>query len=587
MCGIFAYIGDKENAGDIILKGLKTLEYRGYDSWGIALENDEDKILITKEVGKIGKATLTKSKSHIGIGHTRWATHGGVTQVNAHPHTNKDKSIIVVHNGIVENFNVIKTQLEEAGYVFKSQTDSEVIPHLIDWVMKVKKVSEAEAVIEAFNQLIGMNAIVVFFPKTDSFYAVKNGSPLIYAKSAHEQFLASDGTALSPYVKEVFYLGDNELLCMSPDKTKLTTLSGSKKIITFTALPYTSEDTALGKYEHFMLKEISEQPKVLKNIIGSNGTDIQRLGKIIKHSYGSYFLGSGSAYLACVCGRYLLEKIGKQHVTTAIASEFPYIMGSLTDTCFVLALTQSGETIDVLSGLKAANEKGALLGAITNVLGSSVYRMVDIKVNLGAGPEQSVCATKTFTAKVAVLYLLAHELAGDYHNGEPALNKAILAIEKLLKHKDIIEKLANKLAKHEHIFILGRGVSYPIALESALKIKEVSYIHAEGFAAGELKHGVIALIEKGTPVIIYNPDDETYEDTISAAYEVKARGAYVIGVSSKPHSVFDTFIPIEVDDLAAILPYVVVAQLIGYYLALAKGLDPDKPRNLAKSVTVK
>lgn len=589
MCGIFAYSGNKNTAGDLILDGLKTLEYRGYDSWGVALKKNTDKhdIYIEKHIGTIGKATLPSINTTIGIGHTRWATHGGVSEANAHPHANTEKTVIAVHNGIVENFAELKSMLIAHGYTFISETDTEVIPNLIDYYIKKEKLSEKKALIRAFKKLKGMNGIIVFFPESETFYGIKNGSPLVYAETENERLIASDAAALAKYTRQVYYLDDNELLEVTRKEGKLYTLDLKEHFAIWTTLPYSAEATSLGEFDYFMLKEISEQPKILLDIVETKRRQIEQFAELIKKAYGTYFIGCGTSYYACLAGNYLFSKIAKRHINSVIGSEFDYQMEFITHKSLVVALSQSGETIDILSSIKHVSQKKATIAAITNVMGSSLYRQADTKILLNAGPEQSVCATKSFTATIAIMYLLAHAMNNDYREGEVQLKESIKSVEHLLEKKDMIKRLAKKLVHHEHIFILGRGVSFPIAQESALKIKEVSYMHAEGFAGGELKHGVIALIEKGTPVIIYNPNDETYEDTISSAYEVKARGAHVIGVSSRMHDVFDDWIPVEINSEAAMIPYVVVSQLIGYYFALEKGLDPDKPRNLAKSVVVK
>ena len=336
-----------------------------------------------------------------------------------------------------------------------------------------------------------------------------------------------------------------------------------------------------------MLKEISEQPKILRNIRETQNTEIRKAADEISSSYGTYLIGCGTASYACLAGTYLFSKIAHRHVNFAIGSEFSYLLDFLKENSLIFALSQSGETIDIISSVKKAQEKKAKLLSMTNSLGSSLYRMSDYNLLLHAGPEKAVASTKAYTAKISFLYLIAHQIAGTFGNGKIQLLKAVDEITQIIQNKSSIKSLAAKMKDHKSIFILGRGVSYAAALESALKIKEVSYIHAEGFAAGELKHGVIALIEKGTPVVIFNPEDETYEDTLSAAHEVSARGAHVIGVSSKKDKVYDTFIEVKNCGDATIIPNVVIAQLLGYFLALEKGLDPDKPRNLAKSVTVK
>lgn len=584
MCGIFAYTGNKNNAADLILEGLKSLEYRGYDSWGLVVK-DNSGLYIEKHIGKIGQAKIKKINSHIGLGHTRWATHGGVTEKNTHPHVDCKKEVVIVHNGIVENFEILKKRLLKLGHKFQSETDSEVIAHLIEEKLKTKS-NKPKIIKETFQEIKGMNAIIVFFPKTEEFFAIKNGSPIVFGKNKQEKIIASDASAIIPYNKEVYFLEDNELLIIDTKKEQLLNHQNRIKTIKYITLHYDKQDAEIGKYPNFMLKEISEQPKVLFNIVNTQKNNLERASQIIKKSYGSYLIGCGTAYYAALAGSYLFSKIAKRHVNVSVSSEFNYLTDFLTDKSLIIALSQSGETIDTISCLKKAQEKKSKIMAITNVLGSTLYRMSDEKILLQAGPEKCVLATKSFTAKITVLYLLAYCLNGGYEKGREQIKKAIAEIKRLIESSQI-KKLANRLKNSQHIYVLGRGVSYPTALESALKIKEVSYIHAEGFAAGELKHGVIALIEKNTPVIVYNPSDETYNDTLSSTYEIKARGAYVIGIAEKNNPVYDQFIEVKDCQEATIIPNVVVAQLLGYYLALSKGYDPDKPRNLAKSVTVK
>jgi glucosamine--fructose-6-phosphate aminotransferase (isomerizing) len=587
MCGIFAYLGPKKNAGDIVLDGLKSLEYRGYDSWGIALKLHEGNIHLEKHTGKIGEAKLPKFTSGQGIGHTRWATHGGVIDKNTHPHADCHNRVLIVHNGIVENFQSLKNNLLKLGHRFTSETDSEVIAHLIEKELN-KTNNFNKAVLNVFHFLKGMNAIIVFFPEKEQFVAIKNGSPLVfgYSKTNKEYIIASDPFAILPHAKNLYFLEDNELLEIGSSSHVLYDLKGRKKKINFVKMDFDGKNLSLGRYPHFMIKEISEQPKVLENIVVNEEANIRNVAEKIKKAYGAYLIGCGTAYYACLAGSYLFSKIAKRHINASIGSEFAYLVDFLKKTSLVIALSQSGETIDTISSIKLAKQKGGQILAVTNVLGSTLYRTADFKMLLGAGPEKCVLATKSFTAKIAILYLLAHALNRSYKKGKDGIKKAIKEAGKLIK-SDKIRVLAEKIKNRKHIYILGRGVSYPTALESALKIKEVSYIHAEGFAAGELKHGVIALIEKGTPVIVYNPEDETYEDTLSSAHEVKARGAYVIGISSKNNPVFDEFIKVENCQEATVIPNVVVAQLLGYHLAVSLGYDPDKPRNLAKSVTVK
>lgn len=584
MCGIFAYSGKQHKAGEIILNGLKALEYRGYDSWGVVLKNGS-KLVVNKHTGKIGDAQLPEVDSTAGIGHTRWATHGGVTKKNSHPHLDCTKDVVVVHNGIIENFAEIKKDSLKKGHTFVSETDSEVFAHLIEEKLKTKP-DLKKVMLESFKEVQGMNALIVYRASTGEFTAIKNGSPLVFGKHHNDFLLASDSSALAPHTKEVYFLNDNELLYFNHE-TQLFDENLKQKDISYFTLNFDNSATTLGTYPNYMIKEISEQPKILRSIALEQQNIIKEVSRIIKSSFGTYFIGCGTAYYACLAATYLFSKIAHRHTNASTASEFSYSLDFITKKSLVIALSQSGETIDIISAVTAAQQKSADILAITNMLGSTLFRMADEKILLGVGPEKCVLATKSFTAKIAHLYLLAHTLAGTYDDGVEYIKRAASEIEKLLQHKEKIHALAKKIRNSKHMYILGRGVSYPTALESALKIKEVSYIHAEGFAAGELKHGVIALIEKGTPVIIYNPDDETYEDTLSSAHEVKARGAYVIGVSSKPNDIYDEYIEVEDCKDATVIPHVVVAQLLGYYLAIEKGYDTDKPRNLAKSVTVK
>lgn len=585
MCGIFGYLGKRTTAGDVVLDGLKSLEYRGYDSWGIVVKQKNQQLHIEKHAGKIGEANLPSLTSSSGIGHTRWATHGGVTKENSHPHFDCEKNIFVVHNGIIENYAELNLKLEKT-HKYLSETDSEVFAHMLEEKMaKGKKLPEA--VLEAFGQTKGLSAIVVYQPETDEFIAIKNGSPLVFGTNNQEYFLASDSSALIPHTDEVYFLDDNELLYISPVGFQIYDSKLSSKTISFVTLEHSHTDVTLGKHPHFMMKEIHEQPDILRKITQEQESNIQKAAEIISNAQGTYMVGCGTAYYAGLAGTYLFSKIAKKHISASVGSEFAYHKDFIQDESLVVALSQSGETIDIISSVKEAKENSAKIMAITNVLGSTLYRMADHRLLLTAGPEKGVLATKSFTAKMTYLYLLTHELNKCFDRGKINIEKAAEEIERLLKEKKLIYKLATKIKNLRHIYILGKGVSYPTALEAALKIKEVSYIHAEGFAAGELKHGVIALIEKGTPVIVINPEDETYKDTLNAAHEVKARGAHIIGISSKKHEIYDSYIEVKNCGDATIIPNVVTAQLLGYYLAIELGNDPDKPRNLAKSVTVK
>lgn len=596
MCGIFGYVGHEQNTAQMILDGLKTLEYRGYDSWGVSIKHDK-KITSEKHIGKIGDATISLSASSLGIGHTRWATHGGVTVANAHPHTNKARTIAVVHNGIIENFIEIKKNLIKHGYDFVSDTDSEVIPHLIDFELRNGQ-GFATSVRNAFNQLKGLNAIVVMYTLSKEIVCVKNGSPLVIGKSLSagrqgkkEFYVASDAVGIFKYTRDLYFLDDNEMAILSESDMQVIELpSGKKKKFEFQKITWKVESASLGKYPHFLIKEIHEQPQVILNIATMYGKQVAALANKIKKAKGTFFIGCGTASYAALAGTYLFSRIAKSHVNNAIGSEFGYLEDYLTKDSLIVPITQSGETIDVVQPVQHAKKRGAQTAVVTNVLGSTLYRITDFRLLLGAGPEKAVISTKAFTAMISVLLYTASTLAGKAEEGRRSLEKTALGIKKLLLPAYIskIKKLAKNLSKKEHMYVLGRGLSYPAALEFALKLKETSYLHAEGFAGGELKHGVIALVEKGTPVFVLAPLDETYDEIISNAQEVSARGGYIIGLSPKPHPVFDYYFNVDdVGDSTLILE-IVVSQLLAYYTALAKGLkDPDKPRNLAKSVTVK
>ena len=639
MCGIFGYIGKKQNAANVVLEGLKSLEYRGYDSWGIAevpitnspqpslkkggrfpplikrrLGGVSPTIIVKKKAGKIGNSTVYDlPPSSFALGHTRWATHGGVTDTNAHPHLDCTKSIAVVHNGIFENYDEIKKALTKKNHKFISETDTEVIAHLIEEYFygsnstlpplnkRRKKfplfVREGQGELDfpqavrlAFNQMEGLNAIITINNQTREFVAVRNGSPLVIGFGDHENFLASDAAALLPYTKNVHFMEDDEMAIVSDKNVKVVNVRTNKPM-TFKPqkLNWSVTQVNLGKYPHYMIKEIHEQPKIITDIAQTTSTHVEKLAAIIKKSFGTYMVGCGSASYVCIAGSYLFSKIAKRHVNWAIGSEFGYHLDFLTSKSLVMALSQSGETMDTLESIKKARIRGAKIFALVNVMGSTLYREADYKMLVGAGPEKSVASTKALTAKLAHLTLLAYALAGKIGEGKKVVLQAAASTKQILSPVNIkrLQNLANKLKNARDIYVIGRGLSYPASLEAAIKIKEIAYIHAEGMAAGELKHGPLALVEKGVPCIAFLPNDETYGANLAGAMEMKARGGYIVGISYKPHEVFDYYIPVADAREATIIPNVVVGQLLAYYLTIELGLDPDKPRNLAKSVVVK
>jgi glutamine---fructose-6-phosphate transaminase (isomerizing) len=587
MCGIFGYVGKNKNTAETVLAGLKLMEYRGYDSWGVAVK-DGDTLAVDKHIGKIGNAQVDLPDSTLGIGHTRWATHGGVTDENAHPHLDCTKQIAVVHNGIIENYAGIKEELIKSGHTFISETDTEVIPHLIE--ENLKSHTFPDSVSEAFNRFTGMNAIVVVNTQSNEIIAAKTGSPLIAGVSDDGLYISSDVAGIISHTRKVIFLKDKEMIVLG-EKIQLFGLeTGEVKEMHIESVDWKIEDAFIGSYPHFMIKEIHEQPTVIRNIAENYDDQILELSGKIKHAYGTFFIAAGTAYFACLAGTYLFSINAKRHVNAAVASEFNYLEDFLTDKSLIIALSQSGETIDVIEPLQRAKERGSTIVALVNTLGSTLYRMADMKILLGAGPEKAVASTKAYTAKSALLYLVSMALQGDLSAGKAQLLMVADEIERLLGENALSElqnRLAAELSSKEHIYVVGRGMSYSSALEAALKIKEVSYIHTEGLAGGELKHGTIALIEKGTPCIVFAPNDETYDAIMSNAMEIKSRGGYIIGVSSKNSPVFDYWI--EVTDLggATLIAQIIPIQLLAYYLAITKNLDPDKPRNLAKSVTVK
>lgn len=591
MCGIFGYIGKRTDAAAIVFDGLKTLEYRGYDSWGIASKVEKGELRTEKKIGKIGalNSQLATLNSQLAIGHTRWATHGGVTVANAHPHTDCKKQIAIIHNGIIENFQALRDELTKKGHTFVSETDTEVAAHLIE--ENLKTTGFATSVRDAFNRLSGMNAIVVMNLASSEIIAAKNGSPLVIGIGDNEFYLASDAAGILKHTKKVLFLEDHYMVILGKNLKLLTLPSGKEVMPKYDTLSWTFEEAERGKYKHFFIKEIHEEPRIIENTALNGIAATKKLAKLIDEAFGTFLIACGSASYAAVAATYLFSKIAKKHVNFAIGSEFKYIEDFVTDKTLVIPISQSGESIDVIEPLsRAKNEKHAKIASIVNVLGSTLYRLADFNVLLESGPEKAVVATKSFIAMLATVLLTAHTIAGKQKKGQDLLLKAAKNVKSILSDEYInnVKKIAEKLKKSDHIYIVGRGLSYTAALEATLKIKEASYAHAEAFPGGELKHGPLALIDKGTPCIVFAPDDETYYDIISNAEEIKSRGGYIIGIGPKDNEVFDDFLETDTIEEATILPQVAISHLLGYYLALARGnTDPDKPRNLAKSVTVK
>ncbi|MEM5794003.1 MAG: glutamine--fructose-6-phosphate transaminase (isomerizing) [Candidatus Aenigmatarchaeota archaeon] len=588
MCGIFGYFGEN-NAFSTILKGLKMLEYRGYDSAGIAILGQ--KLEIVKDIGKIdevfSKVNPESLAGNLGIGHTRWATHGKVTKENAHPHVSNNKKIAVVHNGIIENYQELKSFLESNGFVFYSETDTEVIPNLIEYEMR-KGESFEEACKSAFKMLEGNYAILVVHEDEKKIIATRNGSPLVIGVGEKEYFAASDIPAFLEFTPRVIYLHDKDFVVIDKEM-KFFNLAEEREVKReVKSVEWSLEQVKKGNFEHYMLKEISEQVETIQRAINQDEKILMEVAKKIKEAKGVFLIGCGTSYHACLTASYLFSRIAKMHVNAVLASEFSNYEDFLMEKTLVIAVSQSGETADVLEAVKTAKKKGSKVISIVNVAGSSLHRNSDQALLMNAGPEICVLSTKTYTSQLAILTLLAYALAGKYEEGRKKLGYLWNLIYNLTSEstREHIKKLAEKLKDKEHIFLIGRGLQYPTALEAALKIKEVSYIHAEAFAGGELKHGTIALIENDTPCIVF-VSEENEKEIISNAYEVKARGGYIIGISPKRNEIFDFWIKVpevgETNPICQIIPI----QILAYQLAVLRGYDPDKPRNLAKSVTVK
>jgi len=592
MCGIFAYFGHKQNAPEIVIEGLKRLEYRGYDSWGVAYKLDEG-IRVHKEVGKIGdidKKELKLEKSSIAIGHSRWATHGGVNKKNAHPHFTEDKEITLVHNGIFENYLEIKKYLQKKGHKFTSQTDTEVIAHLIQEHEKTHSLEESIKL--ATQEIEGRYAFVVINRENRKVIAARKGSPLIIGvgKEKGEYFIASDIPAFLPYTNKVIYLDDDQMLTIDHGNAKFYDIDKQEEIEKrIVEIDWDVESAEKGEHPHFMIKEIIEQKDTLNRAINQNPEIVDQVASEIKKAKGTYLVGCGTAGKVCMVGQYLFSKISKKHVNFAFGSEFPNHQEFLTDKTLMICVSQSGETADTLEAIEVAKKKGVKVVSIVNGESSTMARISDIVIPIKAGPEKAVASTKATTSQLAILTLLAYACNGGVHEGKQLLINAASQINDMInpRYEDHIMKLAEKIKDVESMYIIGRGMNYPIALESAIKLQEVSYIHAEGFAGGELKHGPIALISDQTPVIALVANDSMKQEIISNATEVKARGGYIIGIAPENHEVFDYWIRVpDVQDASPIVNIIPV-QILSYQLAVLRENDPDMPRNLAKSVTVK
>ncbi|WP_234118191.1 glutamine--fructose-6-phosphate transaminase (isomerizing) [Clostridium hydrogenum] len=607
MCGIVGFSGKRE-ATPLLVEGLKKLEYRGYDSAGVAVL-DNGKIDLTKVKGRLAnleeELKKTQSKGQVGIGHTRWATHGEPSIVNAHPHLNEKKTIAVVHNGIIENYMELRKWLGEKGYKFVSETDTEVVPHLVDYYYEGNLL---EAVMKAAKRLRGSYALgVICTEEPDKVVAVRKDSPLIVGLKEDGNFVASDIPAVLSETREVYLLEDNEFVVLTADGVEIISEDGKKIEKEIYHVTWNADAAEKNGYDHFMLKEIFEQPKVTKDTMTSRimlGEDI-KLDKInltkeqIENIQKVYIVACGTAYHAGLVGKYAIEKLARIPVEVDIASEFRYRNPIINDKTLVIIVSQSGETADTLAALRLAKSRGARVIAVTNVVGSTISREAHDILYTWAGPEIAVASTKAYTTQLIAMYIIALHFAknmGTLSAEEiEALKKDLLAIPEketeVLEKKEEMEALAKKIYKEDDMFYLGRGFDQAVAMEGSLKLKEISYIHSEAYAAGELKHGPIALIEKGTVVIALATQEELFEKMVSNIKEVKTRGARVISFAFEGNTDIENtsdevvYLP-KVNPLFAPLVSILPLQLLSYYISIAKGCDVDKPRNLAKSVTV-
>ncbi|WP_026523847.1 glutamine--fructose-6-phosphate transaminase (isomerizing) [Butyrivibrio sp. MB2005] len=621
MCGIVGFIG-KHQAAPILLEGLSKLEYRGYDSAGIAVRNGKEKAEVVKAVGRLKnlEEKTDDGQSVIGccgIGHTRWATHGGPSQTNAHPHVSGnctgsasgtvESTVVGVHNGIIENYQELKEKLIKNGYEFYSDTDTEVAIKLIDYYYKKYKMGPIDALAKTMVRVRGSYALEVMFSDyPDEIYVARKDSPMIIGINNGETFVASDVPAILNHTKNVYYIGNNEMARLIPGKAEFFDLNGDQIEKELVEIKYTAEAAERGGYEHFMMKEIHEQPKAIQDTINSllkkgevNLSEVGITDEEIKNISSITIVACGSAWHVGMAAQYVIEDLARIPVRVELASEFRYRKPILDKDALVICISQSGETADTLAALREAKDNGVKTLAIVNVVGSSIAREADHVLYTLAGPEISVATTKAYSCQLVATYLLALRFAivrekiakKDYTNYISEITRIPECIQKVLDDKERLQWFAAKIANAKDVFFIGRGIDYAIGLEGSLKMKEVSYIHSEAYAAGELKHGTISLIEDGTLVVGILGQDDLYEKTISNMVECKSRGAYLMGLTA--------YGKYEIEDTADFVTYVpkmdkhfigslavIPLQLLGYYVSVARGLDVDKPRNLAKSVTV-
>ena len=611
MCGIVGYIGN-EQAAPILLDGLSKLEYRGYDSAGLAIRNGENITEIVKAKGRLKNLEEKTDNGHAlkgdcGIGHTRWATHGEPSETNAHPHCTEDMNVVAVHNGIIENYQELKEKLLKKGYTFYSSTDTEVAVKLIDYYYKKYLGTPVDAINHAMVRIRGSYALAVMFKDyPEEIYVARKDSPMIIGVQEHAAYLASDVPAILKYTRHVYYIGNMEIGKLEKGKVTFYNLDGEEIEKELVEIKWDAKAAEKGGFEHFMMKEIHEQPKAvadtLHSVVKDGSIDLSAVG-LTKEDIQSisqiYIVACGSAWHVGMVAQYVIEDLAKIPVRVELASEFRYRKPLLDKNGLVILISQSGETADTLAALREAKNRQVKTLAIVNVVGSSIAREADNVFYTLAGPEISVATTKAYSAQLIAVYTLALQFAKERNEIEMSEYEKLIKeldtlpdkIQEVIDNQEEIQKFAAKQAAAKDVFFIGRGIDYAVSLEGSLKLKEISYIHSEAYAAGELKHGTISLIEDGTLVIGVLTQDELYEKTISNMVECKSRGAYLMGLTTygnytvEDTAEFTVYVPKTDAHFMASLA-VVPLQMLGYYVSVAKGLDVDKPRNLAKSVTV-
>lgn len=611
MCGIVGYIGN-EQAAPILLDGLSKLEYRGYDSAGLAIRNGENITEIVKAKGRLKNLEEKTDNGHAlkgdcGIGHTRWATHGEPSETNAHPHCTEDMNVVAVHNGIIENYQELKEKLLKKGYTFYSSTDTEVAVKLIDYYYKKYLGTPVDAINHAMVRIRGSYALAVMFKDyPEEIYVARKDSPMIIGVQDHAAYLASDVPAILKYTRHVYYIGNMEIGKLEKGKVTFYNLDGEEIEKELVEIKWDAKAAEKGGFEHFMMKEIHEQPKAvadtLHSVVKDGSIDLSAVG-LTKEDIQSisqiYIVACGSAWHVGMVAQYVIEDLAKIPVRVELASEFRYRKPLLDKNGLVILISQSGETADTLAALREAKNRQVKTLAIVNVVGSSIAREADNVFYTLAGPEISVATTKAYSAQLIAAYTLALQFAKERNEIEMSEYEKLIKeldtlpdkIQEVIDNQEEIQKFAAKQAAAKDVFFIGRGIDYAVSLEGSLKLKEISYIHSEAYAAGELKHGTISLIEDGTLVIGVLTQDELYEKTISNMVECKSRGAYLMGLTTygnytvEDTAEFTVYVPKTDAHFMASLA-VVPLQMLGYYVSVAKGLDVDKPRNLAKSVTV-